>query len=101
MDAHSHGGEPVASQTVTIPGPWVFEPSNAQVTAGDTVTFRNDGGADHTVTIESIGSDVNIEPGESATYTFDTPGTYEYACKYHPPDMKGVITVEPKGDVIT
>ena len=90
---HSHGGDPVATQTISIPGPWVFEPANAQVQAGVPVTFRNDGGADHTVTFESIDFDVNVRPGESASYTFDQPGTYEYTCKYHPPEMKGVITV--------
>ena len=95
MDMHAHG-EPVATQTVTIPGPWVFEPANALVTAGDTVTFRNDGGADHTVTFEGIPFDANLKPGESATHAFATPGTYEYACKYHPPDMKGIITVREK-----
>lgn len=90
---HPPAAEPVATQTISIPGPWVFEPAHAEVAAGVPVTFRNDGGADHTVTFEDIGFDVNIKPGESATYTFEQPGTYEYTCKYHPPDMKGVITV--------
>lgn len=93
---HFPSGEPVATQTITIPGPWVYEPAHAQVKAGDPVTFRNDGGADHTVTFEGVAFDVNIEPGESATYTFNEPGTYEYTCKYHPPDMKGIITVLPQ-----
>lgn len=99
MDAHSHGGEPVATQTIVIPGPWVYEPASAEVQAGVPVTFRNDGGADHTVTFEGIDFDVVIEPGGEATYTFSEPGTYEYGCKYHPPGMKGTIVVR-QGDVI-
>lgn len=66
----------------------------AEVTAGVPVTFRNDGGAEHTVTFESIDFDVNIGAGASAEYTFDTPGTYEYVCKYHLPDMRGTIIVK-------
>lgn len=86
-------GEPVATQTIRIPGPWVFEPANAVVEAGVPVTFRNDGGADHTVTMESLDLDVVVEPGGETTYTFTEPGTYEYTCKYHPPGMKGIVTV--------
>lgn len=93
---HSQGGEPVATQTISIPGPWVFEPAHAQVQAGEPVSFRNDGGADHTVTFGDVDFDVHIEPGESATYTFAQPGTYAYTCKFHPPDMKGTITVVQK-----
>lgn len=86
-------GAPVATQTVTIPGPWVFEPRVAEVQAGVPVTFRNEGGADHTVTFEGVAFDVTIPPGGEATRTFDAPGTYEYACKLHPPDMKGTLVV--------
>ena len=31
--------------------------------------------------------------GESFTQTFDTAGTYEYFCEFHP-NMKGSIVVE-------
>lgn len=85
---------PVATQTVDIPGPWVFEPSVAQVRAGEPVTFTNHGGADHTVTFTAVDLDETIPPGGETTYTFDKPGTYEYVCKLHPPDMKGTIIVK-------
>ena len=91
---HAHDDEAVATQTVVIPGPWVFEPANALVTAGEPVTFRNDGGAEHTVTFEGTSFDVKIPPGGEAVRTFDAVGTYEYTCKYHPPDMRGRIIVQ-------
>lgn len=93
MGSHaSH--EPVATQTIDVPGPWVFEPQVATVQAGVPVTFTNHGGAAHTVTFEGLDYDVTIPPGGSATHTFDAPGTYEYGCKFHPPDMKGTLVVK-------
>ena len=86
-------GEPVATQDIRIPGAWVFEPEVAQVHAGVPVTWTNDGGADHTVTIDAVGIDETIKPGESFTFTFEEPGTYAYTCILHPPDMAGKIIV--------
>lgn len=83
----------MATQDIRIPGAWVFEPAVAEVHAGVPVTWTNDGGADHTVTIESLGIDENVKPGESFTYTFDEPGTYHYTCILHPPDMVGKVIV--------
>lgn len=88
-----HDDAPVATQTIDVPGPWVFEPRVAQVKAGVPVTFTNHGGADHTVTFAGLDFDATIPPGGQATYTFTQPGTYEYACKFHPPDMKGRVVV--------
>ena len=90
---HSTGSDPVATQTIAIPGPWVFEPEVAEVKAGEPVTFVNRGGADHTVTFDGVDFDVVLRPGEEATHTFDTPGRFEYVCKYHPPDMRGAVVV--------
>lgn len=96
MGAHGHDDTPVATQTIDVPGPWVFEPRVALVTAGSPVTFTNHGGADHTVTFEGVDFDVTIPPGGKAMHTFDAPGRYEYRCKLHPPDMAGVLVVEPQ-----
>ena len=76
-----------------MPGPWVFEPRVAQVQAGVPVRFTNHGGAAHTVTMDALGYDVTIPAGGEATRTFDEPGTYEYVCKFHPPDMRGTLVV--------
>jgi plastocyanin len=87
--------EPVATHEITIPGPWVFEPEVAQVTAGEQVTWTNEGGAAHTVTIKGLGVDVTLDPGEEFSFTFEEPGTYGYECRLHPPGMKGSIIVLP------
>jgi plastocyanin len=34
-----------------------------------------------------------MRPGEVATHTFDTAGTFDYLCSLHPKDMRGRIVV--------
>jgi plastocyanin len=92
--------EPVATDTVIIPGPWIFQPETIVVDQGTTVTWINEGGADHTVTIDGI-LDETIKPGEKLLHTFDEPGTFRYACKLHPPGMVGTVTVLPRGKTNT
>lgn len=38
-----------------------------------------------------------LTPGQPYTLTFSTPGTYAYNCLLHPPEMAGVIIVQPAG----
>lgn len=38
-----------------------------------------------------------LSPGQPYTLTFTTPGTYAYNCLLHPPEMAGVIVVQPAG----
>lgn len=85
---------PVATNTVVIPGAWVFEPATATVKAGSVVTFEDRGGAAHTVTFDDGTFDQTIAAGASVERTFPTPGTFTYHCKFHPPGMKGTIVVE-------
>lgn len=85
--------DPVASTHVVMPGPWVFEPAAIRVTPGADVTFENRGGATHSVTIEPLGIDLDVSPGQSVQVRFDEPGDYDYVCKYHPPDMRGRVLV--------
>jgi plastocyanin len=51
--------------------------------------------APHTVTVssgpEKFGSP-NLQKGDSFSYKFTKPGTYDYYCAVHP-DMKGSVTV--------
>lgn len=91
-------GEPVRTEHVVIPGPWVFEPAAIQVTEGSNVTFENRGGAAHSVTFGSLGIDFDLAPGESRDVTFAEAGEFAYVCKYHPPDMRGRVVVEAAGE---
>jgi plastocyanin len=60
----------------------------------NTVAWTNDDSAPHTVTADDGSfSSGNLNPGDSYTYTFTTPGTYAYHCNYHS-WMKGTIIVK-------
>jgi plastocyanin len=84
---------PVQTDTITIPGQWVFEPGAIQVAAGTTVTWQDHGGQDHTVTFDDGSFDQVVHAGSSLARAFATPGLYAYHCKFHPPNMKGTILV--------
>lgn len=72
-----------------------FQPANVTVPAGTTVTWVWGGAAFHDVTGPGFGSTTK----ESGTYsfTFNTPGTYNYNCTVHSssqPPMTGRIVVQ-------
>ena len=83
-----------------------FTPRELTVAVGDTVTWTNAGQAIHDAVDVTSGEDApaafdsgNILAGESFTFTFTEPGTYEYRCTFHSGQswgvgMVGVITVE-------
>lgn len=84
---------PVEHQ-VTMKGK-VFTPAALTVAVGDTVTWVNDDDALHTVSVtdgpETFQSDL-MEAGQTFSYTFTSPGTYNYLCDVHP-DMVGSVIV--------
>ena len=94
---------PAAAQTVAakvvigaLPDPtkWGFEPSQATIQVGQSVTFTNGGSVAHTATDSQGRFDTGLlQPGQSVTIRFDMPGRYDYACQPHP-WMKGVLIVE-------
>jgi len=77
-----------------------FAPNSINVKAGTTISFVNTDGNIHTVTSVKAGTqdpdgtfDSNmIKIGQTFTYKFDKPGTYEYICTIHP-HMHGTINV--------
>lgn len=95
-----------------------FAPETITVAVGDTVTWDNASGEQHTVTAEgdslpdgadyfasgeaSSEEDANddlsasfVGPGESYSHTFETPGTYRYYCIPHQEaGMAGTVVVE-------
>lgn len=84
--------EPVATTEVQLPKSYRFEPAAISVPVGATVTWTNDDNFTHNVTFESEAS-LMLSPGQTATRTFDTPGTYAYECTLHPQDMQGTVEV--------
>jgi plastocyanin len=82
------------SLAVEIKG-FAFNPPAIDVPVGGSVTWTNQDNAPHTATgldREALQSGA-IASGESFTQAFETVGTYEYFCEFHP-NMKGSIVVE-------
>ena len=70
-----------------------YEPSVLDVTPGTVVKWTNEDGAPHTATAQDDTFDTGrLDKGESGEIAFDTPGTYDYICTYHP-YMEGQIVV--------
>jgi plastocyanin len=69
-----------------------YNPPTLNVSVGDTVRWTNNetNGVVHSVTGGPLSSDVNA--GESYSFTFTTPGTVNYHCRFHP-DMLGTVVV--------
>ncbi len=71
---------------------FAFDTPTLEVAAGTTVTWTNNDSAAHTASASDGSWDTgNIDPGASASVTFDTPGTYEYVCAYHPNMMATIV----------
>jgi plastocyanin len=73
---------------------FTFAPQRLVVKAGTTVTWINDDDIPHTVasstkTFKSSALDTK----DKFSFTFTTPGAYEYFCSLHP-HMTGAIVVE-------
>jgi hypothetical protein len=78
---------------------FTFSPSQIIVNQGDKVTIHFIGvqGAHHLITIDGIGT-FPLNRGQIHTVSFiaNTPGTINYTCHLHMPNMVGQILVLPK-----
>jgi nitrite reductase (NO-forming) len=107
----SSGTQGSTNSTEVVIENFAYTPANLTVNVGTTVTWVNKDSVGHTVTegdpnspkpannrvFDSSGEATTgqvalITPGQSWSYTFTTPGTYEYYCIVHP-YMIGYITV--------
>jgi len=107
------GTQSSSNSTVIIIQNFAYNPAQLSVTAGTTVTWINQDTVGHTVTEgnpdspkspaqrmfdSSHGTEganvITIPPGKSYSFTFTTPGEYDYYCIPHP-YMRGHITVVP------
>ena len=81
------------AQTVTIKD-FAFDPADLTVAAGTTVTWTNADATGHTATADDGSFDCRpLAGGASRSFTFATPGTFDYHCAIHGPTMAGRITV--------
>jgi plastocyanin len=88
-------GSPVATNQVDLPPSYRFVPANITVPVGTTVTWTNHDNFTHSVKLVDSSENHVIKPGESTTLTFDTAGTFNFLCTFHPQQMKGTVTVTP------
>jgi plastocyanin len=89
---------PVATSTVDLPPSYKFVPANITVPVGTTVTWTNNDNCTHSVRLLDDGGDVmNMKPGESVSFTFETPGLRHYDCSFHSQNMKGTVLVTEAG----
>jgi len=74
---------------------FAYNPAEITVPAGGSVTWTNNDPAPHTATglDREVLQSGAIAAGESFTQTFDSAGTFEYFCEFHP-NMKGAFVVE-------
>ena len=82
-----------AEQEVKIDN-FTFAPQRLTVKAGTTVTWINDDDIPHAIasTGKAFRSKV-LDTEDKFSFTFATPGSYEYFCSLHP-HMTGTIVVE-------
>jgi plastocyanin len=93
--AASSAGVPAAGQShVVVIENVQFSPPSLTVKSGQRVTWVNKDLFPHTVTADSKAFDSKaIAPNASWTCVARKPGTYAYACTFHP-TMKATITVQ-------
>jgi plastocyanin len=89
--AASGGGAAQMKVTVDIKD-FKFDADTVHVAKGGSVTWTNSDNQNHTATAAGGFNTGTIKPGESKTVTFDTAGTFKYACSFHP-FMTGTVVV--------
>jgi amicyanin len=76
---------------------FTFSPPKLTIKAGTAVTWTNEDDIPHTVASATKAfKSKALDTDDSYSFTFATPGTYDYFCSLHP-HMTGTIVVEPAG----
>jgi amicyanin len=73
---------------------FTFNPQNLTVKTGTTVTWTNNDDIPHAIAaVNKQFKSKALDTGDAYSFTFTTPGTYQYFCSLHP-HMTGAIVVE-------
>jgi amicyanin len=74
---------------------FTFTPQTLTVKAGTTVTWTNNDDIPHGIaaTNNAFTKSKALDTDDSYSFTFTTPGTYQYFCYVHP-HMTGTVVVE-------
>ena len=77
-------GTPVSGVTHMNMQNVAYQMANIQVRVGTTVTWTNQDNVPHSITFKNGMKDSGLlYQGQSFSYTFNTPGTYQYYCTVH------------------
>lgn len=77
-----------------VENPGDYSANMLMVALGTTVTWTNDDpGMPHTVTVDGLFDSGILQAGQTFSFTFDTPGEFEYYCTLHP-WMRAKVMVE-------
>ncbi len=73
---------------------FIFAPQRITVKTGTTVTWINDDDVPHTVVSNNkVFKSKTLDTKDNFSFTFVTPGIYDYFCSLHP-HMTGTVVVE-------
>jgi plastocyanin len=72
---------------------FTFGPQQLTVKAGTTVTWINQDDIPHTVVSTGHFRSKALDTDDKYSFTFTTPGSYQYFCGLHP-HMQGTVVVE-------
>lgn len=83
-----------AANTITISN-FTFNPKQITVKAGTTITWTNKDDIPHGIASanNAFARSQALDTDDGFSFTFNTPGTYQYFCYLHP-NMTGTIVVE-------
>jgi plastocyanin len=70
-----------------------FAPETITVDTGQTVTWTNEGQADHTVKGRGFFSSKALGNGQKFSHRFAAAGRFTYLCTLHPTQMRGAVIV--------
>ena len=81
-----------ATECVVVMNDNSFAPATIRVTAGSTVTWRNQGASPHTSTRTGAWDSGVVAPDGEFEREFASAGSFEYECVFHP-GMDGTVVV--------
>ncbi len=88
----------VAAATTVSIGDNFYSPATVTINVGDTVTWQNDGAADHSATADDGSFDTGVfRGGQSRSETFSSAGTIPYFCTVHGQAQSGKVVVRSSG----
>ena len=92
------GARAAAAEEVKIDN-FTFNPPEITVKAGTTITWTNDDDIPHTVVAKELQfRSKALDSEDKFSFTFTTPGVYDYFCSLHPHMVGKIIVQSQSGD---